>query len=244
MGYEPLLREHSSTAASRAQETASVQEIRERFASLSPKQREVCRLMVQGVLNRKIAERLNASVNTVKTHRAEVFRRMEAQSLLHLAHLVQVLDAAPQDAGAGTAARVEAPAKETPRPPLRVLVVEDNSLLRDAMLRALSLQGHRAEGIANGSRLDRALAAGPVDVVLVDIGLGREREDGIALAQRLRRETRCGIVMVTAREDRDARIRSYEGGADAYLVKPVDFDELNVVMYSVVRRLPPAPTAA
>ena len=102
----PLLSEHSNTTASWAQQTQSLREIRERFESLSPRHREACRLMVRGVLNREIAERLNASINTVKTHRAEVFRRMEAQSLL-----VQVLDGAPPDAGAGTGARAEAPAE-------------------------------------------------------------------------------------------------------------------------------------
>ena len=217
--------------------------VRARFESLSPKQRKVCRLMVQGVLNRNIAERLDASINTVKTHRAEVFRRMEAQSLLHLARLLQGLEAEAPDPGAVAATLADGPGGEAPRRPLRVLVVEDNSLLRDAILRALALQGHRAEGIPNGSQLERALAAGPVDVVLLDIGLGRDRENGIALAERLRREARCGIVMVTAREDREARIRSFEGGADAYLVKPIDFDELNAVMYSVVRRLQFATTA-
>jgi DNA-binding response OmpR family regulator len=121
--------------------------------------------------------------------------------------------------------------------PLLVLVVEDNRSLREATVKALCRLGHLAKGIANGEELDEALAAGPLDIVLLDVGLGEGREDGFTLAARLRRQTRCGIIMTTARGEREVRIRGFEAGTDAYLVKPVDFDELNAVMQSVMRRL-------
>lgn len=58
--------------------------IQARFESLTPRQREVCRLVVGGMANKEIAKQLGTTINTVKTHRAEIFRKMKVSSLLEL----------------------------------------------------------------------------------------------------------------------------------------------------------------
>lgn len=215
-----------------------LEKIRSHFPSLTPKQCEVCLMMADGLLSKQIADRLGASINTVKTHRTEIFRKTGAASLLDLARRVDLLrDPETPVATPGNTDKPALIARKTAGSPLLVLVVEDHRSLREALVKALHRLGHVASGIANGEELDEALAAGPLDIVLLDIGLGEGREDGFALAARLRRQTRCGIIMTTARGEREARIRGFEEGADAYLVKPVDFDELNAVMHSVMRRL-------
>ena len=120
---------------------------------------------------------------------------------------------------------------------MRVLVVEDNPILREVMVTMLTERGYAVSGLADGEGLDQALAAGPVDIALLDILLGEGREDGYTLAARLRQRCPCGIIMTTALGEREERIRGLDKGADAYLVKPIDFDELEAVIRSVLRRL-------
>ena len=198
--------------------------------------------MVDGMMNKKIAEKLGASVNTIKTHRAEIFRKMAATSLLDLVRKIGLLrgagePAAPPQAAPPAASETSAPARPHS---LRVIVVEDNGFLRQATVTGLNALGHQARGARDGAELDREFEAAPADIVLLDIGLGKDREDGFAIAARLQRHARCGIVMVTARGEMEARIRALEESVDAYLVKPVDFGELSAVMASVMRRLRPA----
>lgn len=255
-------------------ESSYVEALRLRFDSLTPRQKEVCLLMVQGELSKHIAERLGTSINTIKTHRAEIFRKMAAGSLLDLARMMGLIGPALADGlplqGGLPAALVTAPATDAApayvppavapgsvtgpawpdaRPPeagmpasgneaARVLVVEDNRDLSEAMVRALEMMGYHATSIRHGDHLETVLLGHPADIVLLDIGLGDEHADGFALAARARTCGACGIVMLTARGEREARIRGLESGADAYLVKPVDFDELDAVIRSLMRRLP------
>lgn len=62
-----------------------------RLALLTPRQREVCNLVAQGLANKEIANRLGTTINTVKTHRAEIFRKMEVNSVLGLARALEAL---------------------------------------------------------------------------------------------------------------------------------------------------------
>ncbi|MBF0181542.1 MAG: response regulator [Magnetococcales bacterium] len=205
-----------------------------RFNNLTPKQREVCLLMVGGVMNKNIADQLGMSINTVKTHRNEIFRRMGAGSLLEL---VRQLDHLRSAMHAEESSDSVQPAAEEALHALRVIVVEDHAALRQSIVTALNALGHQARGAEDGAALDRELVLAPADIVVLDIGLGRFRENGFSIAARLRNHVRCGIVMVTARGELDARIRGLEEGADAYLVKPIDFNELSAVMRSVARRM-------
>jgi DNA-binding NarL/FixJ family response regulator len=220
------------------------EEILARFDRLTPKQREVCLLMVGGTMNKNIADRLGMSINTVKTHRNEIFRKMGAGSLLELVRQVDHLRAAmdAEESPVAPSAQGEERETKTDSRALRVIVVEDHAALREAIVNGLNALGHQARGAEDGAALDRELVLAPADIVVLDIGLGRYRENGFSIAARLRRQVRCGIVMVTARGELDARIRGLEEGADAYLVKPIDFTELSSVMNSIMRRMQPLST--
>ena len=220
--------------------------IRARFELLTPKQREVCLLIASGMMNKNIADRMGLSINTIKTHRNEIFRKMDASSLLGLVRMVDKLrpGGASQLRGDGPTTERDPIAFDAPLPSLRVIVVEDSEPLRHAMVSGLLALGHEARGAAGSAELERELAMTPADIVLLDIGLGEQSDDGFAIASKLRRRRQCGIVMVTARGELDARIRGLQDGADAYLVKPVDFGELSAVMHSVARRIAEAKASA
>ena len=216
-------------------------DIRIRFDLLTPRQREICVLIATGLMNKQIADRLGTSVNTVKTHRAEIFRRLGLRSMVDLVRLMDLLRAQGAATGAGGGPEGASSALSGGRTgPLRVLVVEDNPILREVMVTMLTERGYAVTGLADGGGLDQALAAGPVDVALLDILLGEGQEDGYTLAARLRQRCPCGIIMTTALGEREERIRGLDKGADAYLVKPIDFDELEAVIRSVLRRIRPA----
>lgn len=66
-------------------------EVKARLGSLTPRQHQVCRLVAQGMANKEIAKKLGTTVNTIKTHRAEIFRKMEVSSVLELARALDAL---------------------------------------------------------------------------------------------------------------------------------------------------------
>jgi len=215
-------------------------DIRARLELLTPRQREVCELMAVGLMNKQIADRLGASINTIKTHRTDIFRKMGVRSLLDLVRMMDLIRAQGADIGAGEGPHgTPSPITRGTTGTLRVLVVEDNPILREVMVTMLTERGYAVTGLADGGGLDQALAAGPVDVALLDILLGEGHEDGYTLAARLRQHCPCGIIMTTALGEREERIRGLDEGADAYLVKPIDFDELEATIRSVLRRIHP-----
>lgn len=119
--------------------------------------------------------------------------------------------------------------------PLRIIVVEDSDELRLLLVSGLSEFGHRVRGVESGQALDAAMADTPAEVVILDIGL--PGEDGMSIARRLRRNCKCGIVMVTAYGRVDDRVHSFGSGADLYFVKPVDLRELDAAIKSLTQRI-------
>jgi CheY-like chemotaxis protein len=115
--------------------------------------------------------------------------------------------------------------------PRRVLVIDDNRDFRDSLRMWLELAGHQVDEAADGVRgLDRVLALRP-DIAFVDLGL--PGHDGYKLA----RATRCAaggeslyLVALTGYGQPDDRRRAIDAGFDAYLVKPVDQDELSRIL--------------
>jgi DNA-binding response OmpR family regulator len=118
---------------------------------------------------------------------------------------------------------------------IRIAVVEDNEDFRDEVLFHLHHAGYEVTGLADGAALDRYLIDHACEVLVLDLGLSGE--DGLAIARRLAGRPDLGIVMLTARGALDDRLAGINGGADAYLVKPVDFRELVTVVKGVARRL-------
>lgn len=116
-----------------------------------------------------------------------------------------------------------------------VVIVEDEAVLREELAFQLGHMGFAVETFENASQLYRYLAASQTPLVVLDIGL--DGEDGLSVCQYLRaHDSRIGIVFVTARSLRDQRIQGLEAGADAYLVKPIDIDELALILRRLAER--------
>ncbi len=104
-------------------------------------------------------------------------------------------------------------------------IVEDEPVLREELAFQLRQFGHTVETFASAGLFYRHLAVNRVAVAILDIGL--PDEDGLSVCRHLRaHDKQMGIVFVTARSQRQDRLKGLEDGADAYLVKPVDLDEL------------------
>jgi two-component system response regulator MprA len=124
---------------------------------------------------------------------------------------------------------------------MRVLVVDDDRALRDALRRALTLGGYDVVA-ADGGRegLERVRSSRP-DVVVLDLLM--PDVDGIEVCHRLRAEgDRTPILMLTARDAVDDRIAGLDAGADDYLVKPFDVEELKARVRALIRRSSPERT--
>ncbi len=117
----------------------------------------------------------------------------------------------------------------------RVLVVEDGEAIQAAVLAGLRDAGYDAAGRCDGRTLEHDLIAFRPDLVVLDVMLpGR---DGFALLEVLRRHSDAGVLMLTARDGVDDRLRGLHGGADDYLVKPFVLVELVARVTAVLRRL-------
>ena len=114
-----------------------------------------------------------------------------------------------------------------------VLLVEDDQALRFELSDYLSSVGYTVHGVGTLSAAEQVLDQG-FALLLLDINL--PDGSGLDFCLRVRPYVRAGIVMMTGRSERELRIQGLKGGADAYLVKPVDPEELDATMQSVLRR--------
>lgn len=113
--------------------------------------------------------------------------------------------------------------------------------MRDYLVQGLAGLGILMSAVADGRDLDRALEETGADIVILDIGL--PGEDGYSIARRLRQDRPgLGIIMLTARDKVEDRIKGLDGGADQYFAKPVDLRELASAVGSLHRRLCGSPS--
>jgi two-component system response regulator MprA len=118
---------------------------------------------------------------------------------------------------------------------MRLLVVDDDRALRDVLRRALGLAGYEVRLAETGSDALAEVAGGAPDAVVLDIGL--PDIDGLEVCRLLRREgNRVPVLMLTARDAVSDRIDGLDAGADDYLVKPFDIDELKARLRALLRR--------
>jgi two-component system response regulator MprA len=118
---------------------------------------------------------------------------------------------------------------------MRLLVVEDDTGLRDVLRRALSLAGYEVRLSGDGAEALAEVTRSVPDAVVLDVGL--PDIDGLEVCRMLRREgNRVPVLMLTARDAVSDRIDGLDAGADDYLVKPFDIDELKARLRALLRR--------
>jgi DNA-binding response OmpR family regulator len=124
----------------------------------------------------------------------------------------------------------------------RVLVVEDDEEIAQVLQRSLRLEGYEVRIAGDGeAALDQSAAFNP-DLVILDLGL--PKLDGIEVARRLRSADDVPILMLTARDALESRVEGLDSGADDYLVKPFERQELLARLRALLRRRPPRGTAS
>ena len=116
--------------------------------------------------------------------------------------------------------------------PMRVLLVEDDDGVADALVEALRANGHRPSRVRRGA--DALIAHRDADVVLLDLGL--PDQDGLEVLRKLRKIDPVPVLVLTARGDERTVVRGLRLGADDYLVKPVRLAELLARIDAVARR--------
>lgn len=118
---------------------------------------------------------------------------------------------------------------------MRLLLVEDNHPLADVICRALQQEGYVIDCAKNSSEADSWLLCQNYDVVLLDLGL--PDADGADVLRRLRASgNRSPVLVLSAREAVDERVRLLDLGADDYVVKPIALNELEARIRSLIRR--------
>ena len=118
---------------------------------------------------------------------------------------------------------------------MRILLVEDDSLLGDGIRAGLTLASYAVDWVRDGEMALRALADHSYDACVLDLGL--PKKDGISVLRELRqRNIRTPVIVLTARDTKNDKIIGLDSGADHYLTKPFDLDELEAHIRAVVRR--------
>lgn len=118
---------------------------------------------------------------------------------------------------------------------MRILVVEDDQLLGDALQTGLRQRGFDVDWVRDGVAADLALSTHAFAVVVLDLGL--PRLDGLKVLSKERaRGSKVPVLVLTARDAVEDRVKGLDTGADDYVVKPVDLDELAARLRALVRR--------
>ena len=130
---------------------------------------------------------------------------------------------------------------------MRLLLVEDDRMIGESLRSALRLEGYAVDWVRDANAADGTLASERFDLVLLDLGLGSgpgglgavaaKPRDGLDVLRDLRaRADATPVIVLTARDARGDRVAGLDAGADDYLVKPFELDELNARIRAVLRR--------
>ena len=118
---------------------------------------------------------------------------------------------------------------------MRLLLVEDDAMIGEAARQGLRHEGHTVDWVRDGVEGEASVASADYDLVLLDLGL--PRRDGLSLLKSWRaRGEKVPVLIITARDALVDRIAGLDAGADDYLVKPFDLDELMARVRAVLRR--------
>lgn len=126
---------------------------------------------------------------------------------------------------------------------MRVLVIEDDALLGDAIQAGLKQSGYAVDWMKDGVTADQALGTEPYAAAVLDLGL--PRMSGLEVLKRLRsRNLPIPVLILTAMDAVEDRIKGLDAGADDYMVKPFDMGELTARLRALIRRASGKPASA
>ena len=118
---------------------------------------------------------------------------------------------------------------------MRLLLVEDDPMIGESVLDLLRADGYAVDWVKDGEIADATLDTQSYDLVLLDLGL--PKRDGLAVLRRLRaRKNRTPVLIATARDALEQRVQGLDMGADDYIVKPYEIDELLARIRALIRR--------
>jgi DNA-binding response OmpR family regulator len=118
---------------------------------------------------------------------------------------------------------------------MRLLLVEDDHMIGESLRKALRQSGFAVDWVRDGRAAEGSVASERFDLVLLDLGL--PQRDGMEVLAAMRaRGDRTPVIVVTARDALASRVRGLDAGADDYIVKPFELDELLARIRAVVRR--------
>jgi two-component system OmpR family response regulator len=118
---------------------------------------------------------------------------------------------------------------------MRILIAEDDPVLADGLTRSLHQSDYAVDCVGTGDQADHVLLAQNYDLVILDLGL--PKLDGFEVLRRLRhRGSKIPVLVLTARDGLDERVRGLDLGADDYLTKPFDLPELEARVRALIRR--------
>ena len=118
---------------------------------------------------------------------------------------------------------------------MKLLLAEDDPMIGGSIVRGLRLAGFTVDWVKDGKAAELALMDGAYALLLLDLGL--PRQDGLAVLRKLRRDNvHVPVLIVTARDAVADRVSGLNLGADDYLIKPFDLDELTARVHALVRR--------
>jgi len=118
---------------------------------------------------------------------------------------------------------------------MRILIAEDDQVLADGLLRSLRTGGYAVDHVASGSEADAALASHEFDLLILDLGLPKLH--GLEVLRKLRnRGSSVPVLILTAGDSVDQRVKGLDLGADDYMAKPFSLQELEARVRALIRR--------
>jgi two-component system, OmpR family, response regulator len=118
---------------------------------------------------------------------------------------------------------------------MRILIVEDDTVIQDGISRALKLANYAVDCASNGADADQMLTAQDYDLAILDLGL--PKIDGFEVLRRLRkRKSSTPVLILTARDAVEDRVKGLDIGADDYIIKPFAMPELEARVRALIRR--------
>jgi two-component system, OmpR family, response regulator QseB len=118
---------------------------------------------------------------------------------------------------------------------MRILLVEDDLLLGDGLYTGLSHEGYTVDWLKDGASADQALKQDSFDLIILDLGL--PKLSGLDVLQKFRKNRgKTPVLILTAQDSIDYKVKGLNAGADDYLTKPFDLDELCARLRALQRR--------